>query len=347
MDAGEERAEINRTVKISITEGMFWQAYATIAAPGSVFLTKFAVMLGATPLQFGLLSAIGQLSQVFQPLGVAITRKMTSRKGAVVALVAAGRAIAFAYGLLPFLLSAQAAVWAFLPLFLIATSLQAIGGNAWIGWISDIIPMEVRGRFFARRSQFLMLAGLATGFVFSAFIDLFASERSSIAQAIASAVGNSALLVSEHLPHALAGFMAFAAVIGLVSARILMLQPERTKAIETDSFRAILAEPFRDRNFRKLLLYGFWWMLAVGIGGPFWGPFMIKKLGMPLINIQIYGTIQTLAALIALRPWGLLIDRFGNKTAMRIAIVMGGINPLVWIFATPQSHWFLYIEAAT
>jgi hypothetical protein len=347
MDAGEERAEINRTVKISITEGMLWQVYATVAAPGSVFLTKFAVMLGATPLQFGLVSAIGQLSQVFQPLGVALTRKMTSRKGVVVALVSAGRAIAFLYGFLPLALSAQAAMWAFLPLFLVATSLQAVGGNAWIGWISDIIPLEIRGRFFARRSQFLMLAGMVTGYLFSAFIDLFATERSGLSQAIVSAVGNAALFVSENLPHAFAALMGFAAVIGLLSARILLLQPERAKAVETESFRAILAEPFRDANFRKLLLYGFWWMLAVGIGGPFWGPFMIKNLGMPLINIQIYGTIQTIAALVALRPWGLLIDRFGNKTAMRLAIFMGGINPVVWIFATPESHWFLYIEAAT
>jgi MFS family permease len=141
--------------------------------------------------------------------------------------------------------------------------------------------------------------------------------------------------------------MGFAAIFGLVGARILMLQPEHAKAVETESFRAIVAEPFRDSNFRRLLMYGFWWMLAVGIGGPFWGPFMIKHLNMPLVNIQIYGTIQTVAALVALRPWGLLVDRFGNKTAMRIAIVMGGINPIVWIFATPESHWFLYLEAAT
>jgi hypothetical protein len=193
MDTGEQRAELNRTIKISTTEGMFWQVYAAIAAPGSVFLTKFAVMLGATPLQFGLLSAIGQLSQVFQPLGVAVTRKMTSRKGVVVGLVSAGRAVAFLYGLMPFLLPPQAAMWAFLPLFLIATSLQAVGGNAWIGWISDIIPLEVRGRFFARRSQYLMLAGLVTGYLFSAFVDMFSPEQSSIAQAIVSAAGNDGL----------------------------------------------------------------------------------------------------------------------------------------------------------
>ena len=347
MDTFRQQAEIDRTVKISTLEGMVWQAYATIAAPGSVFLTKFAVMLGATPLQFGMLSAIGQLSQVFQPLGVAMTRKTTSRKRVVVGTLAAGRALVFLYGFLPFLLPPQAAMWAFLPLFLVATSLQAVGANAWIGWISDIIPLEIRGQFFARRSQYMMPVGLVAGYVFSIFVDMFDPELNGIAQWLVSAVGDAALFASDHLPHAFVIMMCVAAVFGLASVRTLMLQPERSKPVETESFRAILAEPFRDKNFRKLLVYGAWWMLVVGIGGPFWSPFMIEGLNMPLINIQIYGTIQSLAALISLRPWGLLIDRFGNKTAMRIAIVMGGINPIIWIFATPESHWFIYGEAAT
>lgn len=347
MNAVDDTIDIHRATKISIIEGMFWQVYATLAAPGSVFLTKFAVMLGATPLQFGVLSAIGQVAQVFQPLGAAITRTMTSRKRVVVRLISWGRAIAFLYGFLPFILPARVAMWVFLASFLVATSLQAVGGNIWTGWISDLIPADKRGRFFAARSQYLMLVGLVTGYLFSAILDLFDAQRAGFAQALADALGNAWWLSPNHLPHALLAVMALATGAGLIGARILTLQPERPKPIEGEHFRDAVAESLRDKNFCRLLLYGSWWMLAVGIGGPFWGPFMIKKLGMSLVSIQVYGMVQTLAALLFLRPWGAFIDRFGNKTAMRIAIVMGGINPLVWIFATPQNYGFLYIEAAT
>jgi MFS family permease len=74
---------------------------------------------------------------------------------------------------------------------------------------------------------------------------------------------------------------------------------------------------------------------------------MIKKLGMSLLNIQVYGTISTIASLLALRPWGALIDRFGNKTAMRFALVLGGLNPILWVFVTPQHYELVYFEAAT
>ncbi len=49
---------------------------------------------------------------------------------------------------------------------------------------------------------------------------------------------------------------------------------------------------------------------------------MIKNLGMPMVYIVFYGTISTLASPLALRLWGRLIDRFGNKTAMRLALLL-------------------------
>jgi hypothetical protein len=32
---------------------------------------------------------------------------------------------------------------------------------------------------------------------------------------------------------------------------------------------------------------------------------------------------------------------------MRVAILLGGINPLVWVFVTPERHQVLYLEAVT
>jgi len=71
---------LRRTMKISVIEGAFAQMYMSLSGPGSVFITRFAVLLNASPLHFGLLAAIGQMSQVFQPLGALITRPLKSRK---------------------------------------------------------------------------------------------------------------------------------------------------------------------------------------------------------------------------------------------------------------------------
>lgn len=340
----EETHELRRIVRISILEGVFAQVYLSLGGLGSAFLTRFAVMLEATPMQFGLFSALGQLSQVFQLLGVAFTWKRGSRKAVVVGLAAAGRAISGFFGLLPLLLPREQAMWAFLCLYFLATSAGAAAGNGWIAWISDLVPLQRRGRFFALRSRYLLLAGLLAGYLFGAWLDLYDPHPGEIARALARWVGRPQ---PSNLPFAFLGLFLFAAVSGLVGAFILRKQPERPKEPAAGHLLSALAAPLRDRNFQRLLAYGIWWMLAVGIGGPFWTPFMLKKLGMSLIEVQLYGTLSTLASVVALRPWGGLIDRYGNRTAMRLALVLGGLNPFLWVFLTRENHGWVYLEAVS
>ena len=331
-----------RTMRISITEGVYAQVHASIAWPGSVFLTKLAVLLGATPFHFGLLSAIGQFSQVFQPLGAVVTRGSTSRKRIVLLVAGAGRGLVVCYGLVPLLLAPGSAINVVLAVFFLSTALQAVAGNAWIAWISDMIPPEIRARFFARRSQVLLIAGLATGLLVGALADAFEHGPP-----VTGAFIPSDLLSPEHLPGFFLVLFVLAAGAGLMALRILATQPERPKGREQIGVIEIMLGPLRDSNFRRLLAYGCWWMLAVGIGAPFWQPFMITKLHMSLVDIQIYGLASTLASLVVLRAWGKLIDRLGNKATMRVAIILGGVNPLVWVFVTPQHHRVIYLEAVT
>lgn len=94
-----------------------------------------------------------------------------------------------------------------------------------------------------------------------------------------------------------------------------------------------------------LLLFGAWWMLAVGIGSAFWGPFMLKKLQMSLFEVQFYGSLSTIIALISYNFWGKFIDKFGNKTTMIICVFLGGANPVLWLFLKAESHTLIWFEA--
>jgi hypothetical protein len=141
-------SELRSTVSVSITEGVYTQVYISLATVGSAFVTRFALLLGALPSQLGMLAAIGQLSLVFQLFGFALTRRGTSRKSIIIKLATAGRALALFYGILPFLFPQYIAIWVFLALLSVSTSLHAMGTNAWIAWISDMVPERLRGRFF-------------------------------------------------------------------------------------------------------------------------------------------------------------------------------------------------------
>jgi MFS family permease len=339
-------SELRNTVGVSIAEGVYTQVYIALATVGSAFVTRFALLLGALPAHLGLLAAIGQLSLVFQPFGFALTRRGTSRKSIILRLATVGRALALLYGILPFIFPKYIAIWVFLVLLSMSTSLHAMGTNAWIAWISDMVPERVRGRFFSWRSRYFMIVGLLVGFLLGAVVDLYDPNTLGVVERF-SKLGSKGLFSSEYLNVTFIFVFLIAAVFGFLGILILRKQPERKKPVERGSLMQTFRDSLHDINFRRFLIYNSWWMLALGIGSPFWQPFMIQKLHMSLVHIQVYGTISAVAAILALRPWGLVIDRFGNKAAMRVAIILGGINPLVWIFVNLQNSWILYFEAIT
>ncbi len=331
---------LKKTVKISYIDGSLAQIYSTLAAPGSIFITKFLVFLNSSPLHFGLYSSIGQLSQVFQLVGVMLTKELKSRKSLVVWFAFWGRFLTFFIGFIPFFFLPKYTIFIFLVLFFVSNILQAISGNMWIAWISDMIPIEIRGRFFSKRSQLLMIVGLATGYFFSLLYDFLTRDDLKFLKNFLNIKNRGNELI-------FAMIFLVATIFGIIGVKVLNQQPEKEKEIERESFKEYFLQPFKDKNFVKFLIYNIWWMVAVGVGAPFWAPFMIKNLKMSLFEVQIYGTISTISALYFLKPWGIFIDRFGNKSAMRFAILLGSLNPMVWLFAKENIKWIIYFEAFT
>jgi len=343
MKRARRSSELRDTFRISTQEGVFSQIFASLAGAGSVFITKLAVMLGASPVHFGILSAIGQFSQAVQPLGVAVTRSRRVRKPVILTMAAVARSMAPLLGLMPLLFAYSTALPLVLAIYAVYSAILAVCANMWMGWIADMVPRGIRGRFFAQRNQVLMIAGVLASFVFGAAVDLFSRDRGWLAGQIGRVLNVQG--DPSGLPWVFLGIFFLAGVIGLAGLPILKRQPEKPKETEAEPFFSMLARPFRDRNFRHLSFFGVWWMLAVGIGAPFWQPFMIQRLHMDVVQILVYGTVSTVGAQIAIRPWGRFIDRHGNKPAMRLALLLGAVNPLLWLFLSPENYWFIFVEA--
>ncbi|MDD4310697.1 MAG: MFS transporter [Candidatus Cloacimonetes bacterium] len=238
-------------------------------------------------------------------------------------------------------------IWFVLCLLFFSAGLQAMGANIWIAWISDLIPLSIRGRFFSRRNQILISVGLVISYILSFHVDLFETSGSGIKQAYIKFIGAESYFTPANQAWFLGGIFLFATVIGLLGLIILAKQPERKLYTDqSQGLRSRYSEPFRDKNFRLLLAFGVWWMLAIGIGSPFWGPYMMKKLTMSLFEMQLYSTLHMASSLLSFTFWGKFIDRFGNKTAMKICVVLGGLNPMFWLFTSAGNYGILWFEGA-
>jgi MFS family permease len=322
----KKQSELRETFRISITEGVFSQVYTNLAGPGSVFLTRLLIMLNASSVQFGILSAIGQLSLVLQPIGVLVTRKLALHRTATIKWAGAGRALTPLLGVIPLFFHGEVSLLLVLLVYALSTALLSVSANIWTGWIARMVPLRIRGRFFAKRNSILLSFGLITAFLLGLLVDYFRDNTGV-------------------LRFVMTGIFMTAGLIGLAGLRVLAKQPETP--VETENIQPfkLLSEPLKDRNFRKLCLFGLWWMLAVGIGAPFWQPFMIQVLNMGITEMLLYGMTSTIGSILTLKYWGRLIDRYGNLSAMKMAICIGTIVPLIWLFVTPDSLWIIYAES--
>ena len=345
MNNSKKQNILRKTLRISIIESTFSQIYGTFAMIGSSFIVKLLVILNASPFQFSLLSSIGQVSQIFQPLGVAITHNLPWRKRTCIKVTALGRFLTFFLGISLLFTTPQTGIWFTLVLLFCSASLLSIGGNIWIAWISDIVPLSFRGRFFSKRNQFMLVAGLLAGYLGSFAVDLFDANRHGLNQSFIKLTGLGNYFRPEQQGTFLTALFVFATFLSLIGLAILSRQPEKQTVIKEEPLWEQYKQPLKDVNFRKLLFFGIWWMLAIGIGSAFWSPFMLTKLKMSLFEVQIYGSISVVSSLLAYRFWGRFIDAFGNKSAMFICVLLGGLNPMFWMFMTATSHYIIWFEA--
>ena len=336
---------LKHTVRVSIVEGAFAQVFTTLSYVGSVFISKYALHLQATPMQLALLAAIAQLAQVFQLGGLIITRRSVHRRKPTLILAGLGRmAPLFAGFLLPWAAS-DWAIWVFLGLMLLACGFSAMSGNIWVAWVNDLVPARIRGRFFSLRSQFHLAVGLVTGYLCSLLVDAFTAPPDSLLGGIVHSLNAGWLFRPSNTGAALAAVITAGAFVALLGLVVLARQPERTKEPDHRHVWSIITDPLRNPNFRRLLVFNLWWMLALGVGSAYWQPFMIKTLRMTTLEITLYGTVASLSMLVFVRQWGRFIDRYGNKTTIKIAIVLGSINPALWCFVGPGHYWLLWVEA--
>jgi MFS family permease len=83
--------------------------------------------------------------------------------------------------------------------------------------------------------------------------------------------------------------------------------------------------------------------LFFNAGQPFYSVFVLKELHFTLGDLAWLTTIQTVGLLAALRTWGLLVDRFGNKPVMLTsALIWLTFAALSWTVAGPARHVHLY-----
>ncbi len=314
-------AEVRRGLSISIWEGAIANIHISItgALGGSVFLSGFALFLGANSFQIGLLGALPFIGQLCQFLSAYLEARFANRRAIVLYSALAGRLIWALLLCLPF--TGWPAAWQ-LTIFFVALGfsygLNGMAGNAWVSWMSDLVPPNQRGRYFGLRNTIAGISAMISVYVAGLLLDSF-QARNAIAEGYAL-------------------IFAIAVIAALGAALLIARQPE--PRVTTQPWRGIgafLLAPLQNPSFRWFTIAAAGWALVTGIAAPFFNAYGLTVLRLDFSLLALTGIVTNAVALVFSPLLGWLMDRYGYRIVVT-ACVLGTVPlPLGWIFSTPEN----------
>ncbi|MCI0755314.1 MFS transporter [Teichococcus vastitatis] len=291
--------EVERGKRALVADGA-WASTIGIMA-GGVVLVGFALQIGATPFEIGLLAAIPFIGQLAQLPAIGLVQRFQKRRRLAVGLGLAERVMILTLAALPFLASAEAALALLILGQLVVAVLAATSACAWNSWMHDFLPREGLGAFFAKRlfwgTTVALIAGLTAG------------------------------VLVDHWPgsdriHAYSATFAFAAAAGFVSSWFLAQVPEPPMSADQTAqpLLTLIRQPFADHNFRRLLHFLTSFNFATNFAAPFITVFMLKQLELGLGMVLVLWAASQLANAMTIRLWGQLSDQLSNKSILAVTV---------------------------
>jgi MFS family permease len=322
--------EVDSGLRWLTWEGAVSLGFNSITTSG--ILVAFALALGADNFQIGVLAAIPFIMQLVQIPGIWLVEKVRRRKAIALLSWLPAQLLWFPIALIPFFMKVpgSAAISLLLGLMAVRGLLNAITNSGWNGWLRDLVPQPILGRFFSRRMAFATLSGIVFSLGAAFFVDYWRTQAS----------GESAVFGYTYV------LLFGAFFLGLASPIFMSLMPEPSMQPVTGPqppmIRRLMA-PVRDSNFRRLLQFLFSWSFASNLAIPFFAVHMLQRLGLPISWVIGLSILSQMFNILFLRIWGTFADRFGNKSVLSVGVSLYLLVIVGWIFTTMPERYFLTV----
>ena len=323
-----------RRANLASAIGTVWSTYG---APGSLFLTLFMKEgLHAQKWQIGLLMTVTFLGPIWEPAGAFLAERLGKRRPLFLVTFLLSRMGFFFLAAIPLLASRGMAPQRGIVLVLIVVAITRffnhLGNPSWWSWMADLVHERAGGRFFGSRTQ-ASSAVVAAGCV---LLGLTALEFSG-------GMSNGKLL---------SGLFFLGAIFGVTDICLYFRIPEPPLARKQgsrgfDSFVHSFCEPFRHREFRRLLIGMGLWSFSANLVLPFLPLYQRGEtlaghtlgLGVSWIFLACMNVLANIAGVLSSRRWARWAERLGPERILLLGSGYLFVN-LAYLVIQPAWHVF-------
>ncbi|MFT4558962.1 MAG: MFS family permease [Planctomycetaceae bacterium] len=297
--------------KTIVFAGCLGMAYTQLTlCPAGI---EFARHLGGSGLHIGILGAIPTGMLFVQFLSAIVANHLQYRRGLWMAASIVQRLILLPVALGPVLfqdVSPMTWLWSFVGLSALNHGLLHFATPLWMSWMGDYLPRSRLSRFWGVRHLWMQWAGAASLLFASYLLQSYADQ----------------------IQTAFAILIVTAAVLGV--ADILLFwpvhEPPVTKIAET-RITKVLAEPFRNRDFRSFISFMSFWHFAAMIGAPFISLFLLAEVGMSLSRLLLLWVFCWVGGAVCSARIGRLAERFGHRPILILCTMLKSSNMIALI----------------
>lgn len=310
-------AELQKGLRYVLKDGMCSQTLAVLTT--GVFLVAFALKLGASIELVGFIAAIPPLTQILSFFAAYIVQKYKKRRALCMISSFSSRIFWLFIAAIPFLFSVELGLSLFIITLFILSCIAVISSTSWNTWMKDLVPEEQLGPFFAKRIILTLIIGLILTLAAGFFIDFWNNEFS--------------LYPVDVYSYSILFFIAFlAGMLGIYFISRIP-EPRMETEIQSSKLRELLSKPFRDTNYRRVMIFLTLWNFAINLASPFFVVVMIKQLNLDMGLITILTVLSQTTNIIFLGFLGRL-SKYSNKSVLQFSSPIFLVCILVWVFTT-------------
>jgi|RhiMethySRZTD1v2_1073278.scaffolds.fasta_scaffold03933_16 MFS family permease len=289
------------------------------------FMTPFALALGASRFQVGLLSSarhfVLSLVQLWSADAVA---RLNSRKRLVLWTVATQAALWLPLAFVGPLLGSHA-VAALIVLYTAVTASGALGAPAWGSLVGEYLPPRSRGSFLGRRAQTMSLWMTVTGLAAGGLLELTANRPTIGFGLLCLAAGASRLWSLRQLAQ-------------------FHEEPWQEAPHLRFSFWQFVRQVHRSNVARFAICLGAL-SFATHLAAPFFAVYMLQELHYGYLVYTSIHLAASITGFLTSAGWGRLGDRLGSYAVLRSTILGVSILPFLWTLSGHPA-WIAFLSMA-
>lgn len=304
--------EVRSGLRLIVRDGL--ASEAMLAFTTGAFLVALSVHLGASHFQIGFLAALPTLANVFQLVSIWFVQRFNNRRAICVIFSSCARLPLLVLGILPFIFTGATSIQVVILVLSLHYLFGAISGASWNSWMKDLIPSESMGSFFSHRARMMQIFNVCLSLASALLLDYFRNTH------------------PHYQLHAFSAMYILGGSVGLLGVYILSRTPEPRNIMQGDNVFRMLRKPLMDINFRRLLLFHCCWAFALNMATPFFSVYLMKSLGLSISTVIVLNIISQLSSIMWMKIWGRYIDRFSNKTVIRICAPIYIVCIFSWSF---------------